>query len=75
MKKGSYEERVVRIEEIIKRIETNQPTLEESVALFEEGMKLVRDCEEELEKTQQRVVQLVEESGTWKKVAFAEVKE
>lgn len=75
MKKGSYEERIVRIEEIIKRIETNQPTLEESVALFEEGMKLVRDCEEELEKTQQKVVQLVEESGTWRKVAFAEVKE
>lgn len=75
MKKGSYEERIVRIEEIIKRIETNQPTLEESVALFEEGMKLVKACEEELEKTQQKVVQLVEESGTWKKVAFSEVKE
>ncbi|QSX08937.1 exodeoxyribonuclease VII small subunit [Alkalibacter rhizosphaerae] len=73
MKKQSYEDRVKRIEEIVKRIETNQPTMEESVALFEEGMELVRLCEEELESTQQKVVKLAAGKDGTIKEPFGEV--
>lgn len=73
MKKVTYEERIRRIEEIIQKIESNEPTMEESVALFEEGIKLVHSCEEELEKTQQKVVKLVEGNGVYKKEPISEV--
>lgn len=73
MKKMTYEERVKRIEEIIQKIESNQPTLEESVALFEEGVELVRLCEGELESTQQKVLKLVEGKDGLKKEPMTEV--
>ncbi len=46
---GSFEERLNRLREIIKLLEDDSLTLEQSLRLFEEGVQLTRDCTEKLE--------------------------
>lgn len=59
MKKNSFEGNLMRIEEIIKYIEGNEVSLDDSVKYFEEGMKLIRMCEMQLNETEQKISKLV----------------
>lgn len=59
MKKNSFESNLKRIEEIIKYIEGNEVSLDDSVKYFEEGMKLIRMCETQLNETEQKISKLV----------------
>jgi exodeoxyribonuclease VII small subunit len=63
MKKTAFEDNIKRIEEIIGYIEGNQVSLDESVKYFEEGMKLIKECENQLETTKKKVVKLVSKDG------------
>lgn len=54
-KKISYEEALRRLEEIIKQLETGESPLDESLALYEEGVKLVKVCSERLDAAEERV--------------------
>ena len=56
---ASFEERLKRLEEIGELIRQGSITLEESIALFEEGIKLARSLEKELSKIERRVEILV----------------
>ena len=47
-KKVSFEESCLRLEEIISKLEDEKLSLDESVKLYEEGMKLVVKCNKEL---------------------------
>lgn len=44
-----YEGAIARLEEIVQRLETGALTLEESLALFEEGIKLAKYCNGKLD--------------------------
>ncbi|CAG0948553.1 Exodeoxyribonuclease 7 small subunit [Phycisphaerales bacterium] len=59
----SYEQSVERLEEIVRRIESSEAGLEESIKLYEEGMALGRRCKEILTQAEQRVEQLSRESA------------
>ncbi len=48
-------------ESLYKRLEEGGLTLEQSVALYEEGMKLARRCQELLQKAELKVAKLQEE--------------
>lgn len=62
----TFEEAFHQLEETVSRLEAGGLTIEEMVARFEEGMKLVRLCYERLDAAESRVrvVLLNEESTT-----------
>ncbi len=54
-KKLKFEEGLKRLEEIVGRLESGNLSLEESLKLFEEGVSLVRFCNQQLAEAQQKV--------------------
>ncbi len=58
-KEQSFEDAMLRLESIVDRMERGDVSLEESLALFEEGASLVKLCTKKLDTAQMRVVQLV----------------
>ena len=57
-KKKSFEEAMHRLEEIVSLLEKGDASLEESVALFEEGTKLSAACAKQLDSAEQKVWKL-----------------
>lgn len=55
VKKQSFEQAMGRLEEIVTRLERGECDLDESLKLFEEGAKLARDCNNMLDKAEQKV--------------------
>ena len=56
--KKTFEENMARLEAIVAQLEKGDATLGDSMALFEEGTKLVNLCRKELDTTEQKVVKL-----------------
>lgn len=54
-KKLSFEEYCVRLEEIAGRLEDEKLPLEESLKLYEEGMKIVNKCNMELANVERKI--------------------
>ena len=48
-RKGDFEKSLVRLEEVVKRLESTDLSLDEAMKLFEEGVKLSRECQKQLE--------------------------
>lgn len=60
-----------RLEEIVTSMERGETPLEESLALFSEGAKLVKQCSAMLDKAEQQVTKLTKSGeGTLKEVPF-----
>lgn len=57
-KKKSFEEAMARLEEIVTLLERGESSLDESLALFEEGTKLAAECGKKLDQAEQAVVRL-----------------
>ena len=57
-----------RLESIVSNMESGETSLEKSLSLFEEGMDLVNQCQSQLKKAEQRVENLIAESGDIKVV-------
>lgn len=51
MKNLSFDTALAKLEQIVEKLESGQLSLDESVTLFEEGVKLSLYCQEELKKT------------------------
>lgn len=60
MKDMTYEEAINRLEEIVNLLEKNEVPLEESIALFQEGITLSQYCNHKLENIQSKVAQIYE---------------
>ncbi len=58
---GSFEQRVKRLEAIVKELEVGSASLEEALCLFEEGIALARALKEQLDGTERRIEQILEE--------------
>ncbi len=56
----SFEAALVRLEEIVRRLEGGEVPLEESMRLFEDGVSLARRCSELLTAAERRIEVLVE---------------
>ncbi len=50
-----FEEAINQLAEIVKSLESGEVPLDESIALYETGMKLSKRCTELLEKAEQKV--------------------
>lgn len=56
---ASFEENVKSLETIVAQLERGDLPLEQSIALFEEGMKLSAACKEQLETAEGKVQMLM----------------
>ncbi len=54
-----FEKKLNRLEEIVHKMEKGEMALEESLKLFEEGVKLSRECQGQLSSAEKKVKQLV----------------
>jgi exodeoxyribonuclease VII small subunit len=59
-KKKSFEEAFSSLEDIVKKMESGELSLDESLGAFEEAIKLVKFCNSELESAEQKVSILTE---------------
>lgn len=57
--KLSFEQSMARLEEIVTLLEQGKAGLDQSLKLFEEGAKLVTECNQMLDQAEQKVSQLV----------------
>ena len=55
MAREKFEEALGRLEELVKKMEAGDMTLEESLRAFEEGTRLTRFCAKKLDETERRV--------------------
>ena len=57
-KKLDFEQSMARLEEIVGLLERGDAPLDEAMALFEEGAKLMRECTKRLDQAEQKVTLL-----------------
>ena len=55
----SFEDSYDRLEQVIQRLENGDLSLDESVALYEEGMRLAQHCGRKLDDAQLKVLRLL----------------
>ncbi|WP_027088973.1 exodeoxyribonuclease VII small subunit [Thomasclavelia saccharogumia] len=55
----TFEQAMKRLEEIIKELEDNQTSLENSVELFQEGIKLSKICSDKLAGIEDKVAKIL----------------
>jgi exodeoxyribonuclease VII small subunit len=60
---ASFEEQLTALETVVERLERGELSLDESVRLFEEGVKLSSACKKELEAAEGRIQVLVEQGN------------
>ena len=61
----AFEEALEELEVLVERMEDGEPSLEESLKLFERGMDLTRRCQKALDDAEQRIRVLAEaETGS-----------
>ena len=58
--KISFEESLDNLSKIIEKLENGECSLEESIKLFEEGIKLSDDCSKTLENAKQKIISLTD---------------
>jgi exodeoxyribonuclease VII small subunit len=61
MAESNFEDSLKRLEEIVRELESGEMPLEESLRVFEEGMKLLSLCSKKLEEAEKKVTLLVED--------------
>lgn len=67
----TFEEALIRLENIINQLENGELKLEESLKLFEEGIALARHCNLKLDEAQGKVeILLTNENGVTKTEQF-----
>jgi exodeoxyribonuclease VII small subunit len=72
---AKFEDDLTKLEGVVERLERGDLTLDESVRLFEEGVKLSGACKKELESAEGRIQVLVEGKAGKMQVAEMEMDE
>ena len=66
--KMTFEESLAKLEEIVEAIETGQVPLEESIAKYADGIKLIKQCRSILDRAEKKVEILVGKQGGGRKL-------
>jgi exodeoxyribonuclease VII small subunit len=61
--KPDFEHSLTRLEEIVRKLESANLSLDEAMKLFEEGVQLSRDCQKHLEQAEGKVEILLKKAG------------
>jgi len=71
MAKKRFEEALQELENIVQRLEDGNLSLDESLALFEEGIKLSRLCAQRLDEAEKKIELLMkDETGSLSRQPF-----
>jgi exodeoxyribonuclease VII small subunit len=71
MTEKKFEEAMERLENIVESLEKGDLSLEDSLKIFEEGMKLVSFCSRKLDEAEQKVTMLLkDQSGKYHREPF-----
>ena len=62
-KELSFEESLVSLEEIVKKLETGEVPLDDAIEEFNKAMKLAKSCDEKLKKAEEAITKLVKDNG------------
>ena len=62
-KAKTFEEQIGELEEIVKKLENGDVSLDESLALFEQGIKLTKGCQKILDTAEKQVKVLMSDGG------------
>jgi len=62
-KEPSFEEALKGLEAVVERLESGEPPLEESIRLFEEGMRLSETCRKRLDEADRKIELLLRKPG------------
>lgn len=73
--KKSFETSLSDLEKIVRELENGDSTLEESLKLFEDGVKLSRECQERLAQAERRIEVLLQDSDGELKLQILEPEE
>ena len=71
-KEITFEQALERLENIVASLENGDAPLDESLTLFEEGVKLVKLCNNKLENAEEAVKHLVNVNGEFVEKKFSE---
>ena len=63
---ASFEEQMTALESVVERLERGELSLDESVRLFEEGVRLSRSCKDQLDAAEGKVEMLTEQGVSGK---------
>lgn len=63
VKKSDFETSLKRLEEVVRRLENANLSLDEAMKLFEEGVELSRVCQKQLHEAEGRVEILLKKAG------------
>ena len=55
VKNPDFEKSLARLDQVVRRLESPQLSLDEAMKLFEEGVALSRECQKQLEEAEGRV--------------------
>lgn len=59
----NFEQSLEELEDLVENMESGELSLEDSLAAFERGIKLTRECQTALQTAEQRVQKLIAENG------------
>ena len=59
----NFEKALQELEELVEKMETGNPSLEESLKYFERGVVLTRNCQQALTEAEQKVQILLKQNG------------
>lgn len=65
-----FEQSLGSLQALVERLESGDLSLEESLAAFEQGVALTRDCQQALSQAEQKVQQLMENNGELRTAPF-----
>ncbi len=60
---NNFEKSLTELENIIKKLESEDVSLDESIALFEKGVVLSNECRKTLEKAENKIITLTDAEG------------
>lgn len=69
-KEKTFEDALAELEKTVDLLENGDVSLDEAVKLFEEGMKISKECHERLEKAEQKIKLLTEDKDGVKETDF-----
>lgn len=75
MKEIRFEEAIKRLEEIVNRLEAGDIPLDDSIKLFEEGVKLYQVCLKRLDEAEKKVEILLKDKNGIRLLKSFELKE
>ena len=60
----TFEEKIASLEDIVTQLEKGNLNLDDSMAKFEEGMKLSKECSKILDEAEKKITILLEQNGS-----------